>query len=117
MQLYDITGLPIEHSGIKGMRWGQRRYQNLDGTLTPEGKKRYNQASKNAVNRALTRGAARVYTTPQVARSSVKNAVASVLPPIGKIRTVKEKLQTEHRDLVDIREGEAKVHEIIVNLF
>lgn len=105
MQLYDIRGLPIEHHGIKGQRWGFRRYQNIDGTLTPEGKKRYNQASKNAVNRALTRGAARVYTTPQVARSSVKNAVASVLPPIGKIRTVKEKLQTEHRDLVDIREG------------
>lgn len=41
MQLYDITGLPVEHSGIKGMRWGQRRYQNLDGTLTPEGKRRY----------------------------------------------------------------------------
>lgn len=105
MQLYDITGLPIEHSGIKGMRWGQRRYQNPDGTLTPEGKKRYNQASKNAINRALTRGAARVYTTPQVARSSVKNAVASVLPPIGKLRTIKEELQAEHRDLVDIREG------------
>lgn len=46
MQLYDITGLPIEHSGIKGMRWGQRRYQNLDGTLTPEGKKRYNKKAR-----------------------------------------------------------------------
>lgn len=105
MQLYDINGLPIEHHGIKGQRWGFRRYQNIDGTLTPEGKKRYNQASKNAINRALTRGAARVYTTPQVARSSVKNAVASVLPPVGKLRTIKEELQAEHRDLVDIREG------------
>lgn len=105
MQLYDINGLPIEHSGIKGMRWGFRRYQNIDGTLTPEGKKRYNQASKNAVNRALTRGAARVYTAPQVARSSVKNTVASVLPSVGKIRTIKEEIQAEHRDLIDIREG------------
>jgi hypothetical protein len=105
MQLYDITGLPVEHRGIKGQRWGFRRYQNIDGTLTPEGKKRYNQASKNAVNRALTRGAARVYTAPQVARSSVKNAVASVLPPIGKLRTIKEEIWAEHRDLIDIREG------------
>lgn len=31
----------IQHSGIKGMRWGVRRYQNEDGTLTEEGKKRY----------------------------------------------------------------------------
>ena len=29
------------HSGIKGMKWGVRRYQNKDGTLTPAGKKRY----------------------------------------------------------------------------
>lgn len=29
------------HSGIKGMRWGIRRYQNKDGSLTPAGRKRY----------------------------------------------------------------------------
>lgn len=31
----------ICHSGIKGMKWGVRRYQNEDGTLTDEGKERY----------------------------------------------------------------------------
>ena len=31
------------HWGVKGMRWGVRRYQNSDGSLTPAGKKRYNQ--------------------------------------------------------------------------
>lgn len=31
----------LNHSGIKGMRWGIRRWQNKDGSLTPEGKKRY----------------------------------------------------------------------------
>ena len=29
------------HHGIKGQKWGVRRYQNEDGTLTEEGKKRY----------------------------------------------------------------------------
>lgn len=31
----------LYHWGIKGMRWGIRRYQNADGTLTDRGKKRY----------------------------------------------------------------------------
>lgn len=31
----------LEHHGIKGMRWGIRRFQNKDGSLTPAGKKRY----------------------------------------------------------------------------
>ena len=31
----------LQHWGIKGMKWGVRRYQNKDGTLTEAGKKRY----------------------------------------------------------------------------
>ena len=40
----------LYHWGIKGMKWGERRYQNADGTLTPAGKKRYDRdiAENNA---------------------------------------------------------------------
>ena len=31
----------LAHHGILGMKWGVRRYQNKDGTLTPAGKNRY----------------------------------------------------------------------------
>lgn len=31
----------LMHWGIKGMKWGVRRYQNKDGSLTPAGRKRY----------------------------------------------------------------------------
>lgn len=31
----------LYHSGVKGMKWGIRRYQNADGTLTEEGRARY----------------------------------------------------------------------------
>lgn len=45
MRLYDINGFPISedicHHGIKGQKWGVRRYQNPDGSLTKEGYKRY----------------------------------------------------------------------------
>lgn len=31
----------IYHHGVKGQKWGVRRYQNADGTWTPEGKQKY----------------------------------------------------------------------------
>lgn len=31
----------LAHHGIKGMKWGVRRFRNPDGTLTEAGKKRY----------------------------------------------------------------------------
>lgn len=31
----------LKHFGIKGQKWGVRRYQNEDGTLTSAGKNRY----------------------------------------------------------------------------
>lgn len=37
----EIFGNYLEHHGVKGMKWGQRRYQNPDGTLTDLGKKHY----------------------------------------------------------------------------
>jgi hypothetical protein len=31
----------LEHHGIKGQKWGVRRYQNSNGTLTAEGRAKY----------------------------------------------------------------------------
>lgn len=38
----------LAHYGVKGQKWGVRRYQNEDGTLTEEGKKRYSDTSDKA---------------------------------------------------------------------
>ena len=42
----------ILHSGIKGMKWGVRRFQNEDGSLTAAGKERYNPGSDSKDKKA-----------------------------------------------------------------
>ena len=41
MWQYNYTDEYLCHWGVKGMKWGVRRYQNEDGSLTPAGIKRY----------------------------------------------------------------------------
>lgn len=38
----------LYHHGIKGQQWGRRRYQNEDGSLTEEGRRRYGTVGKDA---------------------------------------------------------------------
>lgn len=38
----------LQHYGVLGMKWGVRRYQNADGTLTSAGKRRLEQISDNS---------------------------------------------------------------------
>ena len=44
----------LQHWGIKRMKWGVRRYQNADGSLTPAGVKRYRKEAGDIERRLNT---------------------------------------------------------------
>lgn len=53
---YFDEGIYLAHHGIKGQKWGIRRYQNPDGSLTSEGKARYGKELSDGVKKADLKG-------------------------------------------------------------
>ena len=48
---YFYSDEELAHHGILGQKWGVRRYQNADGSLTPKGKKRAIKNDKSKKNK------------------------------------------------------------------
>lgn len=68
----------MEHAGTKGMRWGVRRYQNPDGTLTPEGKKRYSQSTVTDEVKKITDSGSNITRTISGSSKPSKKAMAEM---------------------------------------
>lgn len=70
---YDFCNTYLAHHGIKGMRWGVRRWQYDDGSLTPAGEQRYYDGSRGNIKSAI--GAKIGYTKAVLTRNSKKDRV------------------------------------------
>lgn len=62
------------HYGVKGQKWGIRRYQNKDGSLTPAGKKRAKQEYKEDNKKAFELGKNATITGRAVGESMKRTA-------------------------------------------
>lgn len=69
----------LEHYGILGMKWGIRKYQNADGTLTAAGKKRYAGDTPEQIERSERRKA----KVAKVAKTTAKVAAITAATAIG----------------------------------
>lgn len=86
MYEYNMT-YPNElyHYGVKGMKWGVRRYQNKDGTYTSAGKKRRSQDPETVQKRKATAKKVAAITVAAVGVSVAAVYAAKNPQVIGKV--------------------------------
>lgn len=83
----------LQHHGIKGQKWGVRRYQNSDGSLTDAGKKRYMKDASREIRRtgyaANTMG--RVLGSSKVSNRRISKAAKSYVDWMNYLDESKQK--------------------------
>lgn len=94
-ETFEYNGQELKHYGVKGQKWAVRRYQNPDGSLTAEGKRRYGSVENYNIARAksssrnkkiaagvgtgaLVLGAGALALRSNAGRKALKRAMSSV---------------------------------------
>lgn len=88
----------LQHHGIRGQKWGQRRYQNKDGSLTPAGQKRYNKEVEK-----LKKETAKVKAAEQVAANRKKTQAK-----LDRLDAKKQALEERKKALKEEKYGKKK---------
>lgn len=103
----------ISHHGVPGQRWGVRRYQNKDGSLTSAGKKHQSEKTESSKKKSgLTKGQKiAIGIGVGVGAAAAAYGIRSVAKPIhdlGGIKSVRELQKLANIKLSDIPKEQVK---------
>lgn len=118
----------LYHHGIKNMRWGIRRYQNKDGTLTPAGKKRYAKQQAENLEKARAAKAAKKAHEEAKAKALKEGSAADVLKyknelSVDEMKNAYNRLITEQnlsdlatKNAAQVKSGMDKISSVMDNV-
>lgn len=108
----------LQHHGIKGQKWGVRRFQNSDGTLTSAGKERYSKSGSEHLSNELYSKAQKI--EPKLTKDvsgavSKTNAIMYGLEHRLKTKeSIKRKIETDaFNDNVDFEKAASNIKDTV----
>ena len=114
----------LKHYGIKGMKWGVRRFQNKDGSLTADGRKRYGSEDLKSMQKQVNQGKNVVdgvkKTRAKAAERQTEKKIRDDLSKMSdqELRDIVNRLNMEERYMQvmksrDVVTGKSKVDKIL----
>lgn len=96
MEYRNIYNEELAHHGVKGMKWGVRRYQNYDGSYTKKGLARYNKAETDYNNaKEQYKKTKTAYKGGSVTKQEYKSSKQSVKKAKTELNTAYDRLKTD----------------------
>lgn len=104
-----MTDQVLIHHGVKGMKWGVRRYRNKDGTLTAEGKAQAQRQAERDADRAKRQD------YKQASKNRRNLSDEELMRRIGRLEMEKKLKDLTDENLRNTSKHQSAAREVLVN--